>query len=104
MNACDDQHDHCILHDLQQRKRNENKVQEGKKEGRNNDIKRSKLEIAHAFLVPLGLDVSNDQCDYHVLFELQGEKKTSSRELRFFQTFTCNVIINAIIISFWVAM
>ncbi len=100
LNACDDQHDHCILHDLQQRKRNENKVQEGKKERRNNEIKRTKLEIAQAFLVPLGLDVSSDQCDCHVLFELQRCKKKSSRKLRLFSTFTCNVIINAIIISF----
>jgi hypothetical protein len=40
LNACDGQHDHYILHDLQQRKNNENKVQEGKKEGRNNEIKK----------------------------------------------------------------
>ncbi len=58
------------------KKRNENKVQKGKKEGRNNEIKRSKLEIAQGFLVPLGLDVSSDQCDCHVLFELQTWKKT----------------------------
>jgi len=39
LNASDDQHDHCILCDLQQGERKENKVR-GKKKGRNNEIKK----------------------------------------------------------------
>jgi len=73
---------------------------EGKKEGRNNEIKKG-ISLRELWPLKLLLDWMLVVINVIVMFFLncKHEKETSLKEFRLFQTSTCDVIINAIIIS-----